>query len=85
MRLVRFLRAEIDGRLIAVARVDDGGAAYRLGRNYRSWMRVPDLDRLAKFLPVDQLFWVEVDVETSRSSVAELGGTWGMTPDAVRA
>ena len=69
---MQFFRAELDGRLVAVVRVTDGGAAYRLTRSRPEWERVPDLDRLVRQLPADQIYWDPVDEDIAQSAVAEL-------------
>ena len=69
---MQFFRAEIDGRLVALVRLDDDGHAFRITRNRPGWERVPDLDRLARDLPADRLFWDPVDEATARSSAAEM-------------
>ena len=77
---MQFFRAELEGRLIAVARVDDRGEAYRLTRSRPTWERVPELDRLAHFTAVDAIYWDAVDESTARSAAAELGAhSWQLT------
>ena len=71
---MQYFRAEIDDRLVAVLRVTDKGEAFRLSRSRPTWERAPDLDRLARALPVDLLSWDAVDEETALSAAAELGG-----------
>ena len=69
-----YFRAELDGPLVAVARLTEDGRAYRISRNRPQWERSPQLDRLARRLPSDLLHWELVDRATGEASADELAG-----------